>query len=631
MKNWITTIKPHILLVIGSLIVGLALGWLFFHSGASAPSNEVNNASVEHEGPYSESQDPATWTCSMHPQIKQGKAGVCPICGMDLIPLIPMDTEAVGHPNELQMSDAAMQLAAIQTMVVETGKPTRSIHLQGKIEVDEGRISEITAHFGGRIEQLFVKFTGQRVRKGEKLATIYSPELVTAQRELLESIALRDTRPALYGAARNKLKLWNLTDDQIQSIEQKGEAVLYFDILASTSGTVIQRHVVQGDYVETGSALFQLADLSYVWAQFDAYESDLPWIRINDSVEFGIQSIPGKRYRGKVAFVDPLLDAKSRVAKVRVQVKNHNREIKPEMFIKGQLQSQFAAKGAVVLIPKSALLWTGKRAVVYVYLPQRATPTFRYREVVLGADAGQYYVVSEGLEAGEEIAVNGVFKIDAAAQLQGLPSMMNPAGDAMVSGHHFEGDSNLLAPDEHNSFKVGGNCEMCKERIENAALSVSGVSSALWNSETKELQLTYSKGVSITKIHKAIVKVGHDTEKEHAKDVVYNELPGCCLYDRLEKNEDHTLNLDHSMFKVRGLCGMCKDRIEGAALAVEGVESAHWESETEILHIDYDATKTAVKTIQIAVAAVGHDTEKYRAPDTVYQALPGCCKYLRIK
>ncbi len=609
MKNRIEYIKKNIKLVVGTLIVGLLLGALLFRSEGSHSSDT--------EGVHShESDDPSTWTCSMHPQIKQDKPGDCPICGMDLIPLASMTAEGDDtNPNEIVMTESASKLAAIQTMVVSSGNPEKSIHLQGKIYEDERRIAELTARFGGRIEDLSVNFTGQNVKKGQKLATIYSPELVTAQRELLESIAFKEARPTLYTAARGKLKLWDLTDAQIQAIEEKGEPQLYFDVLAPISGTVAKRYVAIGDYVKSGDPLFKVVDLTKVWALFDAYENDLPWIKLKDEVEFTIQSLPGKTFTEKVSFIDPFIDAETRVAKVRVELKNHKLEIKPEMFLNGTVHSKVAASEAQILIPKSALLWTGKRAVVYVKVPNRTSPSFLYREIVLGPEAGNFYVVAEGLEAGEEVAVNGVFKIDAAAQLQGLPSMMNP--DAKLI--EFE-------QGEHTSFKVKGNCEMCKTRIETAALSISGVISANWEAATTELHLKYKEGVSLAEIHKAIAKVGHDTALEKAPDAVYNELPGCCLYERKPFSEPAT-NLEKAMVKVGGLCPMCKDRIEKTALAVAGVKVAEWDSESQMLHLNFDAEKTNSEKIQQAIADTGHDTEKFKADDSIYNKLPKCCQY----
>jgi Cu(I)/Ag(I) efflux system membrane fusion protein len=360
---------------------------------------------------------------------------------MDLIPLATMSGGGDDvDPNEIVMTESAAKLADIQSLIVTTGAPNKSVYLQGKVHADERNIAELTARFGGRIEKLFVNFTGQNVTKGEKLATIYSPGLVTAQKELLEAIALKESRPSLYTAAKGKLKLWDLTNEQIAGIEEKGEPQLYFDILSPISGTVTMRHVALGDYIKEGVALFKVVDLSKVWVMFDAYESDLPWIKLGDKIDFTIQSIPGKNFSAKVKYIDPFINGKTRVAQVRVEVSNPKLSLKPEMFSTGLLESKIAGASNAILIPKSSILWTGKRAVVYVKVQNRENPSYLFREVVLGPEAGAFYVVAEGLEEGEEIAVNGVFKIDAAAQLQGLPSMMNPDGGVVPTGHNHGGE-----------------------------------------------------------------------------------------------------------------------------------------------------------------------------------------------
>ncbi|KOH44819.1 efflux RND transporter periplasmic adaptor subunit [Sunxiuqinia dokdonensis] len=438
MKNLINNIKGNYKLVVGTLILGILFGWLFFHSGGESTASQTG---VEgHEGHNHESEDPTTWTCSMHPQIKQDKPGDCPICGMDLIPLSSMQSGGDDvNPNEIAMSESASKLAEIQTLIVSKGAPQKSVFLQGKVHADERNIAELTARFGGRIEKLFVNFTGQQVQKGEKLATIYSPGLVTAQRELLEAISYKDSRPALYAASKGKLKLWDLTDDQIAAIEERGEPQLYFDVLSPITGTVMMRHVALGDYVKEGTPLFKVTDLSHVWVMFDAYESDLPWIKLGDRVEITIPALPMKTFEARVSYIDPFIDAATRVARVRVELSNKKEQLKPEMFANGIVKSNIAEKSSEILIPKSSILWTGKRAVVYVKVVDRETPTFLYREIDLGPEAGAFYVVADGLQAGEEIAVNGVFKIDAAAQLQGLPSMMNPEGGVVSTGHNHGG------------------------------------------------------------------------------------------------------------------------------------------------------------------------------------------------
>lgn len=279
----------------------------------------------------------------------------------------------------------------------------------------------------------------------------------------------------------------------------------------------------------------------------------LPWIRKGDVIDFTIQSIPGENFSGKVTYIDPFIDAQTRVAQVRVELNNPKQKLKPEMFTNGILKSNIAENTNELLIPKSSILWTGKRAVVYVKVPGRETASFIYRQITLGAEAGNFYVVADGLSEGEEIATNGVFKIDAAAQLAGKPSMMNPVGGKVSTGHNH-GDTemeettevdhsahqqskpkmtNMDANLEHAMFKVSGNCEMCKSTIEKAASSLTGVNLAEWSTETKEIHLSYNKDkVNLSEIHKAIANAGYDTELEKADDEVYNNLPGCCQYTR---------------------------------------------------------------------------------------------------
>ncbi len=418
MKNIIKKIKENIKYVLPSIVIGLFFGWLFFAGGSS---------SVNKQNQDTEAQVEEHWTCSMHPQIDEPGPGQCPICGMDLIPknTVAGDDEAVGE-DEILMTQSAIKLADIQTYSVKKGIPEKKVYLLGKAQADERKIAELTARFSGRIEKLFVNFTGQNVRRGQRLATVYSPELVAAQKELMEAIAFKKSNPSFYTAARSKLKLWDLTDKQIDDIEKNGKPKLYFDILSPISGTVTMRHVALGDYVKEGDALFQVVDLTKIWVLFDAYESDLPWLKVGNEVSFVFQSIPGKKFKAKITFIDPFINPQTRVAKVRVELRNPNLKIKPEMFADGIVQSEISGENNDILIPKTSVLWTGKRSVVYVKVPDRKNPSFTMRNVDLGPEAGNFYIVNSGLKEGEVIASNGVFKIDAAAQLAGVSSMMNP-------------------------------------------------------------------------------------------------------------------------------------------------------------------------------------------------------------
>ncbi len=529
--------KREGVLITIALVVGVILGAIIFNS-----AEQNNDTHVQ----QTEKSQTTTWTCSMHPQIRQNEPGLCPLCAMDLVPVASNQSEDENiNPNEIQMTESAIGLADIQTVSVQHGIPVKSIQLFGKVKADERNIAELTARFGGRIEKLFINYTGQNVKKGQKLGTIYSPDLITAQKELLEAVKYKETNPAFYSAARSKLKLWELSENQINDIEFNSKAKLYFDILSPISGTVTRRHITIGDYIKEGSPLFEVIDLTSVWIMFDAYESDLPWIKVNDKIAFSLKSLPGKTYSGSISYIDPFINAKTRVAQVRVEIQNPELTLKPEMFANGVLESQLAANSNELLIPKSSILWTGKRAVVYVKVPNREIPTFLYREIVLGPEAGNFHVIADGLSEGEEIAINGVFKIDASAQLAGKTSMMNPYGDVSSTGHDH-GEKKMAgtatsherheikpANLNHEMFKVAGSCEMCKERIEETALGLPGVNSAEWNVDSKEFHVTFNADkTKLNDIHKAIAAVGHDTELFSAPDDVYNNLHQCCKYTR---------------------------------------------------------------------------------------------------
>jgi Cu(I)/Ag(I) efflux system membrane fusion protein len=412
------------------LILGIVIG-KFIGGG-----NSSDEATATHEHSETEAE---IWTCSMHPQIQQDGPGQCPLCGMDLIPLDNSMASEEALPDEVPMSDAAMKLAEIQTYVVKLEKPEKEIRLLGKVKADERLMYSQTAHFPGRIEKLFINFTGEKVYKGQKLASIYSTELVTAQKELFEVLKNKSTSPALVDAARNKLKQWKFTDQQIADIEQSGKVQTEVDILSNYNGYVMMRMVSEGDHVKEGHTLFKITDLSKVWLLFEAYENDLPWVKLGDELSIELKSIPGKTLNGKVSFIDPFINPKTRVAYVRVEMANPKGLLKPDMFANGIITSKLPIDEEVILAPKSAVLWTGKRGVVYVKIPNREHNSFIYREVILGEDAGDFYIIKKGLEEGEEIATNGVFKIDAAAQLAGKKSMMNPTGGKVATGHNHGG------------------------------------------------------------------------------------------------------------------------------------------------------------------------------------------------
>ena len=440
------------------LLSGLWLGWLLFHKSGEAVIQNTGEQVHEHS-----KEEQYIWSCSMHPQIRRDEPGNCPICGMDLIPL--QNNQVSIDEDAISMSEAAIRLAEVQTALVSYGKISRDVLLYGKIQFDERHLQSQAAHVPGRIEKLLVNITGETVKSGQQIATIYSPDLVTTQKELLEALSMKDKYPTLIEAVREKLRNWKLSDAQIREIESSGSISSTYNIYSNTTGVVTELKVNQGDYVQTGSVLFTVADLSQVWGVFDAYESDLPWISKNQEVEFTTQAVPGKVFKGKVSFIDPLIDPVTRTARVRITLENPDLQLKPEMFINGTIRSTLNNGGKELTIPQSAVLWTGIRSLVYVKVPGTEHPTFKMREIKLGPAMKNAYVIQEGLSEGEEIVVNGTFSVDATAQLAGKKTMMNP-GESKVSAGHDHGAIELNVGKRPNDSDENSSMNMYSKTYE---------------------------------------------------------------------------------------------------------------------------------------------------------------------
>ncbi len=409
-----------------ALIAGIVIGSLIEGSSGTNPN------AVEHQHAAHADNPEEIWTCSMHPQIRMSEPGDCPICGMTLIPLenIVEDSLLAGG---VQMTPTAMKLADVETMAIGKGSTEKNIRLTGKIKANETAQFIQPSHFSGRIEKLTIDFTGQFVRLGQQLGTIYSPELVTAEEELFEAAKIKDTQPALYNAALQKLRNWKLNDSEIQHILKSGKVQENVPITADVSGYVSKKMVSPGDYVQRGQPLYQISDLSKLWVEFDVYESELEWIKKGDEVSFTVSSLPGQEFSGKIDFLDPMINPQTRVSIARLSIKNKDNLLKPEMFVSGVLETKVKSSMEIT-VPKSAVMWTGKRSLVYVKSETKAGTYFNMREVTLGPELGEKYIITDGLKPGEEIAVNGTFSIDAAAQLAGKPSMMNPSGEVGKNG-----------------------------------------------------------------------------------------------------------------------------------------------------------------------------------------------------
>lgn len=421
MRNYKKYVFPLV-----ALVAGLLLGWLLFGRGGERQEEQLEQA-------LEESGTVEVWTCSMHPSIRREEPGQCPICGMDLIPVA--DGGGSADMLGVRMTEDAMRLANVQTTVVSDRRGTKTLRLNGRVTADERNTYTQTTHVPGRVERLMVNFTGEQVKRGQPLAYLYSPDLVTAQEELLIAQKLQETQPALLEAAKAKLRSWKLSEGQVQRVLSSGKVSPNFPVTADVSGTVMEKKVSLGDYLQQGEVLYTITDLSKVWVLFELYESDLGWISEGDKISFTVAAIPGKTFEGTIDFIDPVIDPATRVTTARVTVENKHDRLKPEMFVTGQLTESREEGPAQLTVPRSAVLWTGDRSVVYVKSGDTGATAFELREVQLGPVLGDHYVILEGLASGEEIVTNGTFTVDAAAQLAGKPSMMSPEAGAVPSGH----------------------------------------------------------------------------------------------------------------------------------------------------------------------------------------------------
>lgn len=477
------------IVVVLLLAAGFGVGYAVSSGGQGTTMGELLDQGTQ-------TQVARKWYCSMHPQIIRDQPGLCPICEMALIPM-PENMVTDAGPRELAVSEAAAKLMDIQTSPVERRFVANDVRMVGKVQYDETRVKHITAWVPGRLDRLYVDFTGTTVRKGDHMVSLYSPELISAQAELLQAAKaarnagdttsdyLTKSATATLEATREKLRLLGLLPSQVEQIEQSGEPVTHLTIYSPIGGVVIRKMVSEGMYVSTGTQIYTVADLSQVWVKLDAYESDLSWIRYGQPVQFTTEAYPGQRFAGWISFIDPMLDPMTRTVKVRVDVPNLNGKLKPEMFVRAVVSSRIAQEGRVMepnlagkwicpmhpsivkpqagtcdicgmdlvtteslgyvaadipeepplVIPDTAPLITGKRAVVYVKRPDTQTPTFEGREIVLGPRAGHYYLVASGLQEGEQVVTNGNFKIDSALQIQAKPSMMSPQGGVVPAEH----------------------------------------------------------------------------------------------------------------------------------------------------------------------------------------------------
>lgn len=387
--------KP--LIPITSVLIGLLAGYLIFSPSAESAHEHAAADQI--------------WTCSMHPSIRQNEPGTCPLCGMDLI---PASGSSDADPDALEMPETAVRLAHIRTATVERLAMERSLTLPGRLVLPESNLQVVVGYLAGRVESEMVGYEGKSVSKGDVLARIWSPDIVTAWQEFR-------TDGLDAQAVAERLRYWGIDDAQIRRIRESAEPVRHVDISAPVSGVVTRRGIRAGDRVEPGRVLYEIGGFSTLWAEFDAIETDISDIRVGSPVRFTATTLPGTEIRSRITFIDPVVSVASRTVRLRADVSNEDGRLKPDMRLTGTVGT---GTTTALAVPNSAVLWTGPRSLVYVRRPGDAH-VFERREVTLGARSGDRVAVLSGLTAGELVVVNGAFKVDAEFQLSGRPGMLD--------------------------------------------------------------------------------------------------------------------------------------------------------------------------------------------------------------
>jgi len=461
--------RKRVVLVLLPLLVLAGLVLLCRRGSPEAKPAASPAAHSESEGAY--------WTCGMHPTVRvsqeayEAGATKCPICKMDLIPVRKAGANAGGEVTDVTvaLSPAEQRLASVRTFEASYLPLFHEIRAVGVIDYDERNVAHISSRVPGRIEKLYVSFTGERVTKGDPLVLIYSPALINAQQEYLLALATierikdspveesRASARSLVESSRNRLLLWGITEEQVASLEETGETSSHLTIYSPQSGTVIAKHILEGEYVKEGKMLYGIADLSNLWVIADIYQYEIPWLDNGQDVEITTSAHPGQVFKGAVSFIDPYLHGKTRSVKVRVDLPNPDGEFKPDMYVDVLVKRTLGAgtdvyytcpmhpavvssrpgdcpecgmplekvSGNLTLaIPKSAVLDVGRRKLVYV---DRGKGVYEQREVEVGSEAEAvvdgrnqtFHPLTSGVSEGESVVVNANFLIDSQTQLTG--------------------------------------------------------------------------------------------------------------------------------------------------------------------------------------------------------------------
>ena len=486
----------------------------------------------------------------MHPEIRLPYQGKCPLCAMDLIPVAEG-----GRRKGADMDGVMIDLPGVSVAELRRGIGEMDLRLFGKLEYAESRFSTVSAHFSGRVEKLWANYVGMPISKGDHLAELFSSELIVIQRELImmrqafERVGESGKAAALRNleSVKRKMSVWGLTSDQIARLENSDMPLERLTLYSPISGNLVERQISEGEYFRSGQALLSVADASELWLMLDVYESEISWVRYGQKVEFYVDAYPGERFSGSVVYIGQRVEKDSRTVKVRADVPNGSGKLRPGMFARAVLKVRLAADGVisetplkgkwispmhpdvvkdkpgtcdicgmalvpaesmgyftssgsadkpVLLVPASALLLSGRRAVVYVEV---SPGHYAMRDIVPGVRAGDFYEVKEGLKEGDKVVVNGAFMIDSAMQLAGKPGMMS------LSGGEARAVPEWLPPSMEHYFKI--HAALAADDFKGARDAASGLAAISGNGDDEAL----------TKVNAAALEIANSGDLETAR------------------------------------------------------------------------------------------------------------------
>mgnify|MGYP001474763928 CR=1 FL=1 len=408
------------------------------------------------------------YTCGMHPQILQKKPGDCPICGMKLTPVRKQsETNSMTSNSQVITIDPAMvQNMNLRTSIVTNGPLKRVIRTVGAVDFDETSLADVTTKVKGWIEKLYVDTTGQQVHRGDPLFEVYSPELYSAQSEFVLAL---DSSDALKEAALNKLRFYDVTEAQIAELKATRKVQKTLRVVAPRDGVVVEKNAVQGQMVDAGMRLYRLADLGLVWIQAQVYEQDLAFVSLGQEATVELSYFPDRKFRGRVTYIYPTVDDKTRAGKIRMEFHNPGYFLKPGMFVTVQLESELERNA--ILVPDTAVLRSGDNNTVFVALDGGR---FEPRSVALGERSeGNFYQVLSGLKEGERVVTSGEFMLDSESQLRDAIQKMShpvahsdkkPVVDVLAQKTEESGKTIYICPmPEHLSIRYDhpGKCPIC--------------------------------------------------------------------------------------------------------------------------------------------------------------------------